>query len=85
MPRLNFHDEVTPAQARVLYHIERVFRSTGTHFRAYAAFLDRAEAIVPGRRTLAGTWTPDECALLHHAVVAAARTFKLHFFRSVAP
>lgn len=84
MSRLDFHNDLRPDQARVLFHIERVFRATGTHHRAYAMFLDRAAGIVPDR-TRAGTWTPTECALLHHAVAESARAFNLHLFRDVRP
>jgi hypothetical protein len=75
----------SPAALRVLFHCERVFRSTGADGgRAHGAFLARAAGIVGPERTRdAHTWTDGECAQLLGAIEAAAREHGLHIFRDV--
>jgi hypothetical protein len=61
MSRMNFHDEVTPAQARVLYHIERIFGSL-RRTEAHLGYIAKAREIaLDVDRVL--TWNKGQCAV----------------------
>ena len=80
--RLNFHEALTPMQARVLYHVERVFRSAGGNgCLAHRDFLRAAEAFCDPRA--AASWSEDTCSRLLREITAAARRHKMHHFRNV--
>jgi len=74
----------SPMQARVLFHCERVFRSTGAGMKAHALFLDAATAAVGWERARDATsWNRGECLALLALIEWAARAKGLHVFRDV--
>jgi hypothetical protein len=89
MSRMNFHDDLTPLQARVLYHVERVFRSAGGNgCIAHRDFTDTVagkfmRGYLEGREDRAATWDDRTCMLLLGEITAAARRHGMHHFRPV--
>lgn len=73
---------LTPAQGRVLYHVERIFRSTGgnpIHHHAYIMACAQAELKL--RRVV--DWTQAECVTALQILERVARRCKLNRFRDV--
>ena len=71
---------LTPAQGRVLYHAERLFRSTGAGMREHAQYLAavRAHGLDPVR---VADWTQEQCVQGLQLMEAAAAPMRL--FRDV--
>lgn len=73
---------VTPAQGRVLFHMERIFRSAGgPGVLAHQTYVTACK--VRGLPAMVDTWTPGQCALGLQMIEAAARKHKMHLFRDV--
>jgi len=88
--RLNFHDQLSPLQARVLFHVERVFRSAGGNgCKAHRDFTDAASRLfdlgeIEGWGPAAArSWPDATCKRLLREITAAARRHKMHHFRNV--
>jgi hypothetical protein len=86
---LNFHAQISPAQARVLFHVERVFRSAGGNgCKAHRDFTDTVSRLfdlgeIEGRPDSAASWSDAACSRLLREITAAARRHKMHHFRNV--
>lgn len=72
----------TPDQGRVLFHMERVFRSTGGGVRAHAEYL--ALCKTEGLPARVDTWTLAQCVRGLQLIERAARIAGLHWFRDVS-
>lgn len=73
-------DTLTPAQGRVSYHAERIFRSAGgPGDRAAQSWRDAcAEAALP---VLVSAWTTAQCVKGLALIEWAARKHRMHHFR----
>ena len=70
---------LTPAQGRVLFHLGRLFRSTGAGTREHLAYIaDKAIVALPAA---VDTWTDEQCAEALRAMERCARPMAL--FRDV--
>lgn len=85
MSRVDFHDAISPRQARVLFHLERVFRSAGgpgcLAHRDFTAAAVRAYGDAKARN--AALWSAEDCDALHGMIEHAARQWRMHVFRDV--
>lgn len=71
---------ITPAQGRVLYHMERLFRSTGNAPPgAHEAF--SASCLAEGLPRRIDTWDRDQCVLGLQLIERACRMHRMHLFR----
>jgi hypothetical protein len=72
---------MTPAQGRVLYHAERIFRSAGgPGCLAAQTWRDAcAEAALP---LMVDTWTHEQCLRGLRLIEWAARKHRMHLFRN---
>lgn len=81
--RTDFHDSVTPAQARVLYHAERLLRSTGAMPRdAHGAWVAACRAVsLPDDVT---KWSTAECVRALRVLEDVLRARRVHLFRDIS-
>ena len=77
----NMNPGVTPAQGRVVFHMERLFRSTGGGMKAHASFT--ASCFAEGLPPLVSTWTREQCVLGLQLIERACRFHKLQLFRDI--
>ena len=72
---------LTAAQGRVLYHLERLFRSTGHGMREHARYIVaiRAAGLDPAR---VADWSQDDCVLALGLMEHCASTGKGFHFRA---
>jgi hypothetical protein len=84
--RMNFHDDLTPMQARVLFHSERLFRGVGA-----SRLTERARAMwiaECSRRGLDVTdvhsWTDGDCQRSLDSLTMFCQTVGVHRFRPSA-
>ncbi len=79
---MNMNPGVTPAQGRVLFHQERLFRSAGGRgMLAHTTYLDLCrEAGLP---ILVNTFDRNQCVLACRLIERACRTHQLHLTRDV--
>jgi hypothetical protein len=78
---MNMDAGVTPAQGRVVFHIERLFRSTGGGVKAHGTFL--AACRVKGIPSAVSGYTPTRCVEVLQLVESACRHHGMHLFRDV--
>lgn len=71
----------TPEQGRVLYHQERIFRSTGGGIRAHDDYV--AACAVVGLPVQVDRWSLKQCIEGLQLIERAARGRGLHHFRDV--
>jgi hypothetical protein len=71
----------TPEQGRVLYHQERIFRSTGGGIKAHARYLALCEAAA--LPALVTRWSLPQCVQGLQLIERASRDVGLHYFRDV--
>jgi hypothetical protein len=71
----------TPEQGRVLFQMERIFRSTGGGIKAHAEFLKLCDT--EGLPVRVDTWSLGQCVRGLQLIERAARISGLHFFRAV--
>jgi len=69
----------TPEQGRVLYHMERLFRSTGGGIKAHAEWLRLVDAVALPARV--DKWTATQCVQGLQLIERACRHVGLHYFR----
>lgn len=82
MSRMNFHDEVTPAQARVLFHMERLFRDlrrTEAHHKIVGVVRAAGYDV---ERVL--TWTTADCRTALRLIEQHARELPEMLFRDTS-
>ena len=76
----NLDPGVTPDQGRVLFHMERIFRSAGgPGVLAHRSF--SAACLAEGLPARVDTWTRDQCVLGLQLIERAAREWRMHLFR----
>jgi hypothetical protein len=73
---------LTPAQGRVLYHLERLFRSTGHGVREHGAYIDAVNAEGMDPEAVA-TWDDATCVRALGLMEYAARGLGMHLVRPV--
>jgi len=73
--------DLTPAQARVGFHQDRLLRSTGTHPGAREAYLTACQH--HGLPASLAQFTREQCVIALQALEAACRVVGLHHFRDV--
>lgn len=73
--------DLTPAQARVGFHQDRLLRSTGTHPGAVREYLVRCFAA--GLPEPLADMTREQCVMALQCLEAACRVAGLHHFRDV--
>lgn len=71
----------TPEQGRVLYHQERIFRSTGGGMKAHADYL--ALCHIAGLPSHVDRWSLAQCVQGLQLIERASRRAGLHHFRDV--
>ena len=72
---------LTPLQARVAFHQERVFRSTGDGRKAHARYVALARAArIPDQLE---RFTPADCAYALYLIQRCAEWARMHLFRDV--
>src|SRR5258706_10285900 len=71
----------TPEQGRVLYHQERIFRSTGGGIHAHADYIAACQVV--GLPSRVDRWTLAQCIQGLRLIERAARGRGLHHFRDV--
>lgn len=71
----------TPEQGRVLFHQDRIFRSTGGGIKAHARYLVLCESMALPH--LVTHWTLAQCIQGLHLIERAARDVGLHHFRDI--
>lgn len=79
--RMNMDAGVTPAQGRVVFHIERLFRSTGGGVKAHGTFL--AACRTKGIPSAVSGYTPTRCVEVLQLIESACRHRGMHLFRDV--
>jgi hypothetical protein len=80
--QMNMDSGLTPAQGRVVFHQERLFRSAGGRgMPAHATYLDLCrEAGLP---ILIGKFDRNQCVIACRLIERACRTHQLHLTRDV--
>jgi hypothetical protein len=73
---------LTAAQGRVLYHMERILRSTGGGMKAHADYLTACFA--HGLPEMLDQYTLAQCVDALRLLEHVARVHKLHLFRDVS-
>jgi hypothetical protein len=81
-PQLNRDPGVTPAQGRVVFHMERLFRSTGGGVKAHGTFL--AACRTKGISPAVPSYTPTRCVEVLQMIESACRHHGMHLFRDVS-
>lgn len=72
---------MSPMQGRVVFHQERIFRSTGTGLRAHDRYLQLTTDACLSE--LISEMGDDECVFALELIEQAARDCRLHLFRDV--
>lgn len=73
---------LTPAQARVVFHQERLFRSTGGRGTpAHATYLDLCRDA--GLPILIDKFDRNQCVIACRLIERACRTHQLHLFHNI--
>lgn len=80
--RTDFHDHVTPAQARVLFHIERLIGTAGRG-KLHAQYLERIGRICLDARRVAH-WPVRDCIAALQMLELTCRDAGLHLFRDIS-
>ena len=76
----NLDPGLSPAQGRVLFHMERIFRSAGgPGAMAHQSFTN--SCLAEGLPARIDTWTLDQCVLGLQLIERAARMHQMHLFR----
>ena len=76
--RVDFHDAISPAQARVLFHAERLIGTAGRG-RLHRAFTDACRAFnLPAQVT---AFRQSDCVLALQILEAVCRARLIHLFR----
>lgn len=83
--RLNFHETVSPLQARVLFHSERLFRSAGASRatdRARGEWIRAVQALGLDPAAVP-RWSDAQCTEALRLLEACARSAGVAYFRDV--
>jgi hypothetical protein len=78
----NMDSGLTPLQGRVVMHMERLFRMTGTGLKAHARYVKRA--IAAELPVKIGLWSDAQCKLGLQLVEESCRDAGLGGFRDIA-